>query len=294
MTSTLRTSHPRKQMTNETLYLQQIMESNKRPATILAITSGKGGVGKTNITANLGICLAASGKKVLLVDADFSLGNLDIVMNVNNRYNISHLIYDGKSIEEIIHTGPEGIEMICGASGLEELADINEFQRARLLKELSKLQNDNDVILIDTAAGISNSVVGFCLSANNVLVVTTPEATAMTDAYAMIKVLVGNSFTGHIRLIVNMAQSIAEGKKTYQKIANVAGRFLNTHVYNAGILLKDERLSSSVRLRKPVVLAHPKSQITSSLAALAAKLSNSESSEFDDEGFFKKVVNWFF
>ncbi|MHC4587415.1 MAG: P-loop NTPase family protein, partial [Planctomycetota bacterium] len=157
-----------------------------------------------------------------------------------------------------------------------------------------KLQNNNDVILIDTAAGISKSVVGFCLSANNVLVVTTPEATAMTDAYAMIKVLIGNRFTGHISLIVNMAQSIPEGKKTYQKIANVAGRFLNAHVYNAGILLKDERLSCSVRLRKPVVLAHPKSQITSSLAALAAQLSNSESSGSDDEGFFKKVVNWFF
>jgi flagellar biosynthesis protein FlhG len=281
-------------MTNETLYLQQIMESHKRPASVLAITSGKGGVGKTNITANLGICLAASGKKVLLVDGDFSLGNLDIVMNVNNRYNISHMIYDGKSVEEIIHSGPEGIEMICGASGLEDLADLNEFQRARLLKELSKLQNNNDVILIDTAAGISKSVVGFCLSANNVLVVTTPEATAMTDAYAMIKVLIGNRFTGHISLIVNMAQSISEGKKTYQKIANVAGRFLNAHVYNAGILLKDERLSCSVRLRKPVVLAHPKSQITSSLAALAAQLSNSESSGSDDEGFFKKVVNWFF
>jgi len=192
--STLRTSQPRKQMTNETLYLQQIMESHKRPASVLAITSGKGGVGKTNITANLGICLAASGKKVLLVDADFSLGNLDIVMNFKNRYNISHLIYDGKSIEEIIHTGPEGIDIICGASGLEELANINEFQRRRLLKELSKLQNDNDMIIIDTAAGISRSVVGFCLSANNVLVVTTPEATAMTDAYAMIKVLVGNRF----------------------------------------------------------------------------------------------------
>ncbi|NQT03062.1 MAG: AAA family ATPase, partial [Planctomycetes bacterium] len=113
------------------------MESHKRPASVLAITSGKGGVGKTNITANLGICLAASGKKVLLVDADFSLGNLDIVMNVNNRYNISHLMNDGKSVEEIIHTGPEGVEMICGASGLEELADMNEFQRQRLLKELS-------------------------------------------------------------------------------------------------------------------------------------------------------------
>ncbi|MCP4259847.1 MAG: MinD/ParA family protein [Planctomycetes bacterium] len=281
-------------MINETLYLQQIMENHKRPASVLAITSGKGGVGKSNIAANLGICLAASGKKVVLVDADFSLGNLDIIMNVDNKYNISHMINEGKSIEEIIHTGPEGVEMICGASGLEELADINEFQRQRLLQELSKLQNENDMIIIDTAAGISRAVIGFCLFADHVLVVTTPEATAMTDAYAMIKVLVGNKFTGHISLIVNMAPSIAEGKKTYQKIANVAGRFLNAHVYNAGVLLKDERLNWAVRYRKPVVLAHPKSQITSSLAALAAKLSYSESSHVDGEGFFKKVVNWFF
>jgi flagellar biosynthesis protein FlhG len=281
-------------MINETLYLQQIMENHKRPASVLAITSGKGGVGKSNIAANLGICIAASGKKVVLVDADFSLGNLDIIMNVDNKYNISHMINEGKSIEEIIHTGPEGVDMVCGASGLEELADINEFQRQRLLHELSKLQNENDMIIIDTAAGISKSVIGFCLFADHVLVVTTPEATAMTDAYAMIKVLVGNNFTGHISLIVNMATSIAEGKKTYQKIANVTGRFLNAHVYNAGFLLKDERLNWAVQHRKPVVLAHPKSQITSSLAALAAKLSFSESSQVDGEGFFKKVVNWFF
>jgi flagellar biosynthesis protein FlhG len=281
-------------MINETLYLKQIMENHKRPASVLAITSGKGGVGKSNIAANLGICLAASSKKVVLVDADFSLGNLDIIMNVDNKYNISHMINEGKSIEEIIHTGPEGVEMVCGASGLEELADINEFQRQRLLLELSKLQNENDMIIIDTAAGISRAVIGYCLFADHVLVVTTPEATAMTDAYAMIKVLVGNKFTGNISLIVNMAPSIAEGKKTYQKIANVAGRFLNAHVYNAGVLLKDERLNWAVRYRKPVVLAHPKSQITSSLAALAAKLSYSESSQIDGEGFFKKVVNWFF
>lgn len=280
-------------MANESLYLHQMMESHKRPARVLAITSGKGGVGKTNISANLAICLAASGKKVLLIDADFSLGNLDVIMNVNSKYNISHMINDGKSMEEIIHVGPEGVEMICGASGLEELADINEFQRRRLLKELSMLQNDNDVIIIDTSAGISRSVVGFCLAADHVLVVTTPEATAMTDAYAMIKVLVGNRFAGQISLIVNMARSIAEGKKTYQKIANVAGRFLSARVYNAGVLIKDERLSSSVRMRKPVVLAHPKSQITSSLVALASKLINIVAAQPNDEGFFKKVVNWF-
>jgi flagellar biosynthesis protein FlhG len=281
-------------MENETLYLQQMMDSYKRPANVLAITSGKGGVGKTNIAANLAICLAASNKKVLLVDADFSLSNLDVVMNVNSKYNISHMINNGKSIEEIIHTSPEGIEIICGASGLEELANINEFQRHRLLKELSRLQNENDMIIIDTAAGISRSVVGLCLSADHVLVVTTPESTAMTDAYAMIKVIIGNNFTGQVSLIVNMAQTIAEGKKTYQKIANVADRFLNTHVYYAGVLVKDERLSLAVKLRKPVVLAYPKSQITSSLVALAAKLSNSVAAKPDDNGFFKKVVNWFF
>lgn len=281
-------------MRHETLYLQQIMESHKRPASVLAITSGKGGVGKTNIAANLGICLAASGKKVVLVDADLSLGNLDIIMNFDNKYNISHMIQGGKSIEEILHTGPEGVEMLCGASGLEELSDINEFQRRRLLKELSKLQDENDVIIIDTAAGISKSVIGFCLFADHALVVTTPEATAMTDAYAMIKVLSGNKFTGQISLIVNMASSMAEGKKTYQRIAHVTGRFLNAHVYNAGVLLKDERLNWAVRHRKPVVLAHPKSQITLSLVALAAKLGNSEPSGVYEGGFFKKVVNWFF
>ncbi len=281
-------------MKNETLYLQQMMESYKRPANVLAITSGKGGVGKTNIAANLAICLAASRNKVLLIDADFSLSNLDVVMNVNSKYNISHMINNGKSIEEIIHTGPEGVEIICGASGLEELANINEFQRRRLLTELSRLQNDNDMIIIDTAAGISSTVVGFCLAADHVLVVTTPEATAMTDAYAIIKVLVGHSFTGQVSLIVNVAQTIAEGRRTYQKISNVAGRFLNVQVYNAGVLTKDERLISAVRQRTPVVLAYPKSQISSSLIALAAKLSNSVAAQPNGEGFFKKVVNWFF
>lgn len=281
-------------MENEALYLRQMMESYKQPASVLAITSGKGGVGKSNIAANLAICMAASLKKVLLIDADLSLGNLDIVMNINSKYNISHLITGRKSIEEIIHIGPEGVEIICSGSGLAELANINEFQRQRLLNELGKLQSKNDVIIIDTAAGISTSVIGFCLAADYVLVVTTPEATAMTDAYAIIKVLVRNGLTGQISLLVNMAESIAEGKKTYQKVSNVAWRFLNVHVYEAGVLVKDEKLSSAVRLRKPVVLAHPKSQITSSLVALAAKLSNGMAAQPNNEGFFKKVVDWFF
>jgi len=281
-------------MANEMLYLQRVMENCKRPAQVLAITSGKGGVGKTNIAANLAVCLAASGKKVLLVDTDLSLGNLDIVMGVHSKYNISHLLNGRKSVEEIIYTGPEGMEVIFGASGLEDLANIDEFRRHRLLRELSKLQCDFDAIVIDTAAGISRLVVGFCLAADHVLVVTTPEAPAMTDAYAMIKMLVGNGLSGQISLIVNMALTITEGKKTYRQISNVARQFLNTHIYYAGVLLKDERLSFAVRQRKPVVLAYPKARISSSLMALAAKLGNGLAAAPAEEGFFKRVVELLF
>lgn len=281
-------------MQNEAIHLQQVAESCQRQAKVLAVTSGKGGVGKTNISANLAICLAASQKKVLLVDADLSLGNLDVIMNLRNKYNISHMLNGRKSLEEIIHAGPAGIEVICGVSGLEDIADLNEFQRQRLLKELSELQSNSDAIVIDTAAGISKSVVGFCLAADHVLVVTTPEATAMTDAYAMIKVLAGNNFGGRISLIVNMAQTISEGKKTYQQISSVAKRFLNIHVYDAGVLLRDEQLVSAVRQRKPVVLAYPGARISSSLVALAARLSrNGSAARTRESGFFKKVVEWF-
>ena len=151
----------------------------------------------------------------------------------------SIVIEEGSAIEEgvIIHTGPEGLEIICGACGLEGLADISEFSRQRLLKELTTLSFENDTIVIDTAAGISKSVMGFCLSSDHVLVVATPEAPAMTDAYAMIKVLVRNNFGGRISLIVNMSETPSEGKKVYQQIANVAKRFLNTHVITTVIYL---------------------------------------------------------
>jgi flagellar biosynthesis protein FlhG len=271
-----------------------MMENYRGPAKVLAITSGKGGVGKTNIAANLAICLAASQKKVLLIDTDLSLGNLDIVMGVHCQFNISHLLNGQKSIEEIIYPGPEGLGIIYGASGLEDLANLDEFRRHRLLGELSRLQNDFDVIVIDTAAGISKLVVSFCLAADHILVITTPEATAMTDAYAMIKVLAINRFAGRISLIANMAETVADGKRTYQQISRVARQFLNTQVFDAGVLLRDERLLSAVRLRKPVVLAYPKARITSSLVALAAKLGNGLAAVSNNEGFFKKVVDLFF
>ncbi|HUV40832.1 MAG TPA: MinD/ParA family protein [Sedimentisphaerales bacterium] len=280
------------QTLKESSHLHDLMKHHTH-AKVLAVTSGKGGVGKTNIAANLGICLAASGKRVVLLDADLSLGNLEAIMNINSKYNISHMLAGRKTMDEIIHIGPEGLEIICGASGLADLADLSEFQRQRLLSELSTLQNNCDIIAIDTAAGISKSVVGLCLAANHVLVVTTPEAAAMTDAYAMIKVLTAKNFTGRISVVVNMADGMAEGRRTYRQIAGVAKKFLNTHIYCGAVLPNDDKLKAAVRLRKPVVLAYPRASITASLAALAAKLSTGSMVQADDTGFLRKVVDWF-
>lgn len=281
-------------MTDQTIKLQQMMNESGGKAKVIAVTSGKGGVGKTNISANLGLCLAAARKKVLLVDADFSLGNLDVLLNISSNYNISHLVNGSRKIEEVIHSSPYNVDILCGGSGLEDIADITEFQRQRLLSELNKLQDDNDFILIDTAAGISKSVVGFCLSSDSVLVVTTPEATSMTDAYAMIKVLANNDYRGKISLIVNMAENVSEGKKVYQQISRVASKFLNQNIYDAGVFLRDQKLLSAIRQRKPVVLAYPKAGITTNFVSLASRMFRSDSRDMKDSGFFRKVVDWFF
>jgi flagellar biosynthesis protein FlhG len=274
-------------------HLQQMMEVGRKRASVIAVASGKGGVGKTNISANLAVCLAFAGKKTVLLDADFSLGNLDVVMGVESRYNISHLISGERTISEITSIAPGGVEMVCGASGFENLADLTDFHRQRLIGEMERLGDEADVILIDVAAGIGKCVTGFCMAADHVLVVTTPEPTAMTDAYAMIKVLVMRQFAGRISLVVNMAGSASEGKRVYRQMARVAKQFLGAQVYEAGVLLKDERLCSAVRRQTPVVLAYPKAQVTASLAAMASRLTKERVFQEEESGFFRKVVSWF-
>jgi flagellar biosynthesis protein FlhG len=262
-------------------------------AKVLAITSGKGGVGKTNLAANLSIHLARMGKQVMLVDADMSLGNLDIILDIQSKYNLAHVVSGRKSMEEVVHLGPEGIEVVCAASGMEELANLNKFHQARLLRELSALPLRSDAVIVDTAAGIARSVVSFCLAADHVLVVTTPDATAMTDAYGMIKVLVRNDYQGQMNLVVNMVDTPAQGKKIYLQMARVARQFLNANLYYAGAVLHDAHVVSAVRARKPVALAYPKSPAALSIGRLATRIGNIPTSRMEGPVFFKKVVNWF-
>ncbi len=280
--------------TNEATHLGQMMSDESSRAKVLAITSGKGGVGKSNIAANLAVCLAASNKKVTLLDADMGMGNLDIIMNVDSRLSIADAIDGDMDLEDVIQEGAGGVDLICGGSGLEKLAHLNKFQQERLLSDLDRLAENSDVIVIDTAAGIGRGVTSFCQAADHVLVIATPEPTAMTDAYAMIKVLASKSYSGRISVLINMADSPEEGKRIYRQIAEVASRFLNVAVYEAGVICKCDKLTNAVRMRTPVVLAYPRAKITASLVMVAARILRKQNVNSGKEGFFKKVMNLFF
>jgi len=272
--------------------LRQLMQQARRTWTI-AVTSGKGGVGKSNVALNLAILLSAAGNRVALVDADLSLANIDVLVDINVRNNLSHVIAGLKRLDDIIVDLPSGVQLVPGASGLAKLARLSEFQRAQLMKDLTTLEADNDIIVIDTAAGIGPDVIQFASSADHVLVVTMPEPTAITDSYALTKVLVRGRYGGNISLLVNLAADRQEARATYARIASVARQFLGTTVYDGGYVLTDPKVHEAVRRRQPFVLAYPKSPASRCMAALATKLSQGGALVAKREGFFSRVTNWF-
>jgi len=259
----------------------------------IAITSGKGGVGKSNVALNLAILLAAAGNRVAVVDADLGMANLDVLLDLTVRGNLSHVMAGRKTLEEILIHLPNGVQLVPGASGLARAAEMSDLQRTRLERELLKLEQDNDIILIDTGAGISPNVVSFAASADNVMIVTSPEPTAMTDAYAVAKVLCHGGYDGHMSLLVNMTSGRQESRMTHQRISGVARQFLSITVYDAGYILEDPKLREAVRRREPVVLSYPRCPSSKCLAALATKLCAGGALVDRKESFFRRVVNWF-
>jgi len=264
-----------------------------RQTRTIAVTSGKGGVGKSNVAMNLAILLSAAGNRVALVDADLGLANLDLLIDVEVRGNLSHVIAGRRRLEEIIVDLPSGVQLVPGASGLAKLARLSEFERAQLVQELAALENDNDVILVDTGAGIGSDVLHFAMAADNVLAVTAPEPTAITDAYAVIKLLTQQGYAGHVSALVNFTPSRQEARLTYQRISTVARQFLGVRVFDAGYVLLDPKVREAVRRREPFVLAYPRCPASRCMAALARKLSTSGAWLDQRESFFRRVANWF-
>lgn len=256
------------------LVLQQNNSSSSRTR-IIVITSGKGGVGKTSLSVSLAIALAQDGKSVTMIDADLGLANINVILGIIPKYNLYHVIKGKKKLSDIIIEVPEGIKIIAGASGFHQLANLDAKQREDFIGSISELAND-DYLIIDTGAGISQNVLSFILAADEIIVVTTPEPTAITDAYGIIKTIASNNNEKQIRLIVNRAQSVTEGQRVAQRVINIAGQFLNVKVENLGFVYEDPYVPKSVRNQKPFIVGYPKSKASGCVKVIADRINNKE------------------
>ncbi len=238
----------------------------------IAITSGKGGVGKTNIVANLAISLSKKGKRVMILDADLGLCNIDVLLGMAPRFNIQHMLNGEKSLEEIIVEGPEGIMIVPASSGVEELTQLDEFKKLRLIDEFQSLQNNIDYLLVDTGAGISSNVTFFCIASQETIVVVTPEPTSLTDAYALIKVLHTRYQEKVFRILINQTRSSTEALEIFKRLHIVTDRYLNVSLDYIGFIPYDRTLLKAVRSQKAVVLQSPESRISEAFFNLADRI----------------------
>ena len=268
-------------------------ERRKSHTRVIAVTSGKGGVGKSNIVANLGFVLSRLGKKVLILDADLGLGNLDVLLGLAPKYNLSHAIEGSKTISEIVIEGPGKIKILPAPSGIQELSNLTDEQKTRMLTALDLLIDSVDFFLIDTGAGISSNVMHFNSSAPEIMVVASPEPTSITDAYALMKVLSLDYSRKHFKLVVNMVRSPKEAVEVYKQIELVADRFLNIKIEYMGYVLIDENIRKGVRLQKVVSEIYPDAKASRCFASLAKKIFESRPSnvpEGDTNFFWRKLV----
>jgi flagellar biosynthesis protein FlhG len=227
------------------------------PCRIITITSGKGGVGKTNFTVNLGISLSKAGKKVTLIDADLGLANIDVVLGIVPKYTLFHMIKEQKTIDEILLDGPEGIKIISGGSGVMDLVNLNDTQIENMMESFKVLHDNSDFLLIDTGAGLNHSVMTFVEAASEVILVVTPDPTSITDAYAVIKNM---SQQGKpIKIVVNRIESNQEGYDVFHKISSACKKFLNVELENLGFVYEDIQVRRAVKQQKPFILNAPTS-----------------------------------
>lgn len=224
---------------------------------VISVTSGKGGVGKTNVVVNLAYALTQIGKKVLVLDADMGLGNLDVMLGLTPTCNMQHVFNGDIKISDAMITGPGGMMILPASSGIQELAELTAQQKLTLLSEIDEIDQSFDIMLIDTAAGISGNVMYFNTAAQEKIVVASPEPTSITDAYALMKVLHTKYGECHFKLLVNMVKDSAEGKEVFRKLSAAADRFLNISIDYTGYILKDKYVGISIMTQRSVVDLYP-------------------------------------
>lgn len=269
----------------------------KNTARVLTVTSGKGGVGKSNLSVNLAIQFRKMGKKVVIFDADFGLANVEVMFGAIPKHNLSDLIYRNKSIEEIITEGPMEIGFISGGSGILGLNNLTKEQIQYLVKSLEELSAIADIIIVDTGAGISDSVLEFVLASPEVLLVTTPDPSSLTDSYSLIKALYYRpefaKQNTQISVIANRVSNAEEGKILFEKLDSVVKQFLEGKIQYLGAIPQDTALERAVRQQKPVSLAAPNSKSAEAFESIANVLINGKNENINTKWGITKIFNKF-
>lgn len=256
----------------KTLVTEDNSASFRAGAKVLAVTSGKGGVGKTNITVNLAIALKRAGKKVLVIDADLGMANVDVVLGSRSHKHLLNLLEDGVELNNVLINGPYGVKYISGGSGIEKAIDFSMEQRQLLMQKLAACGSQADIILLDTGAGLGKNVMDFVLAADEVLLITTPEPTALTDAYAMMKAYSMYAKEKNLRLIINRVYDEQESKDVAAKLKQTAERFLQMPIDCLGYVYEDSAVMRSVRQQTPFLVANANCTAAKCIEALAASL----------------------
>lgn len=284
-------------MLDQASSLRKLMENNNNykesKAKIITITSGKGGVGKSNLVINIAIALQQEGKKVLIFDADIGMGNDDILLGIFPKYNIYDLLEKNLNIEEIIVEGPLGVGLLSGGSGINKIEELSQNQRSLFLNKLMSLDK-YDYILMDTGAGISKNVMAFIAACDELIITTTPEPTALTDAYALLKASKHYGLKDKASVIVNKCFTENEGDDTFKKFKAASKKFLNVDLNFLGCVLDDKKLEEAVRERIPVLIRYPSTKASRGIYSIGKNIlgiSNINKKGVGD--FFKKLFDIF-
>ena len=257
---------------------------------VLAVSSGKGGVGKTNIVANLACVFSKQGKKVLIVDADLGLNNIDILLGLNPTYHIGHVLSGEKNVQDIITDGPAGISVLPAGGGLQELTQLDDEKKVILMEELDQVSSGYDFLIFDTGAGISTNVTYFCSAAHEILLVATTEPTSLTDVYALIKTLHTKHTQKYFRIIINSVGSESEARLVFRNLAAVTDRFLpNVSVEYLGYVLQDPNVTKAVRQQKAFSELYPHSKVTQCIHQLVQKIADEKEPVSGEE---KSTLFW--
>lgn len=266
---------------------------NKHDARIITVSSGKGGVGKTNFTVNMAIALAKLKRRVTIIDADLGLANVDVLFGIVPKYNLSHVVKGEIPVQDCIFKGPYDINIISGGSGIMDLIDLDQNQLEKLIHSLLYFNDVSDYILIDTGAGLSKSVLSFVDAASDVIVVITPDPTSITDAYALIKNIVKED-DKKIKLIINRVDSNEEGDEVFNKLEQAVSKFLNKELENMGYIFEDVNLKKAVRKQMPVIEAYPRAISSKGIENIAYNLENNSKyvkSAHSFKTFINKLIN---